>query len=382
MAQVGGGRGERWQTRQPGPRPFTAGCGRAASTGAGAAEARPLSALWPKICRRIHLGAATRYTERKYSIPPSAPRCTHVAQAHPRPRVPELTACVARAAFPDGNPYLRLRDELGPSSTTTTSPPCSPARTAGGAPLAAGPGHRPAVRRGALRSPGRRRRPRPHRLEVRPRPGADRPRLRLLRPLRVPRPPDRRRGRAAAAGGDARDLQGPRPGQGPRQAAHRLDPRPGRHPHLNRLELVGETLRAALNSLATVAPQWLRRGSRPSGSTAMPPGSRSRACPRARRPATPTARPSAPTGSGCSRPSPARRAAVAGRGPGRGGPAAGLAVPVLPRRGPGALEEGGGPAAGGPADRLAVRPRGDLRQQAEHDLDRLQGPPDRDLRGR
>jgi hypothetical protein len=27
---------------------------------------------------------------------------------------------------------------------------------------------------------------------------------------------------------------------------------------LNRLELVGETLRAALNSLATVAPQWLR----------------------------------------------------------------------------------------------------------------------------
>src|SRR5919201_5824872 len=28
---------------------------------------------------------------------------------------------------------------------------------------------------------------------------------------------------------------------------------------LNRLELVGETLRAALNSLATAAPQWLRR---------------------------------------------------------------------------------------------------------------------------
>jgi transposase len=30
------------------------------------------------------------------------------------PPVPELTACVARAAFPKGNPYLRLRDELGP----------------------------------------------------------------------------------------------------------------------------------------------------------------------------------------------------------------------------------------------------------------------------
>ena len=27
--------------------------------------------------------------------------------------VPELTANVARSAFPKGNPYLRLRDELG-----------------------------------------------------------------------------------------------------------------------------------------------------------------------------------------------------------------------------------------------------------------------------
>jgi transposase len=30
------------------------------------------------------------------------------------PPVPELTARVARTAFPKGNPYLRLRDELGP----------------------------------------------------------------------------------------------------------------------------------------------------------------------------------------------------------------------------------------------------------------------------
>jgi transposase len=30
------------------------------------------------------------------------------------PDVPELTARVTRAAFPKGNPYLRLRDELGP----------------------------------------------------------------------------------------------------------------------------------------------------------------------------------------------------------------------------------------------------------------------------
>ena len=28
--------------------------------------------------------------------------------------VPELTASVARSAFPKGNPYIRLRDELGP----------------------------------------------------------------------------------------------------------------------------------------------------------------------------------------------------------------------------------------------------------------------------
>ena len=31
----------------------------------------------------------------------------------PIPGVPELTARIARAAFPQGNPYLRLRDELG-----------------------------------------------------------------------------------------------------------------------------------------------------------------------------------------------------------------------------------------------------------------------------
>ena len=35
---------------------------------------------------------------------------------HPRPAdpVPERTARVARAAFPNGNPYMRMRDEVGP----------------------------------------------------------------------------------------------------------------------------------------------------------------------------------------------------------------------------------------------------------------------------
>ena len=151
---------------------------------------------------------------------------------------------------------------------------------------------------------------------------------------------------------------------------------------LNRLELVGETLRAALNSLATVAPNGCDRGPRRSGSIAIPRGSRSRACPRARRPATPTARPSAPTASGCSRPSTAR--------PRRGGWArcrpwrscGGSGWPSSTSRRAGCAGGGRRPAAGGAADRLAVRPRGDLRQQAEHDLDRLQGPPRRDVRRR
>ena len=32
----------------------------------------------------------------------------------PSPSVPAETARVARAAFPKGNPYLTLRDDLGP----------------------------------------------------------------------------------------------------------------------------------------------------------------------------------------------------------------------------------------------------------------------------
>src|SRR5436309_13669045 len=36
--------------------------------------------------------------------------CLH---AHPIDPIPEETARVARAAFPKGNPYMRMRDELG-----------------------------------------------------------------------------------------------------------------------------------------------------------------------------------------------------------------------------------------------------------------------------
>ena len=51
---------------------------------------------------------------------------------------------------------------------------------------------------------------------------------------------------------------------------------------VNRLESVGETLRAALNALATVAPDWLGSTRTPSGRTATAGPSRSGACPRAR----------------------------------------------------------------------------------------------------
>ena len=35
-------------------------------------------------------------------------------QSQPVPPIPQETARVAQAAFPKGNPYLKLRDELGP----------------------------------------------------------------------------------------------------------------------------------------------------------------------------------------------------------------------------------------------------------------------------
>ena len=51
---------------------------------------------------------------------------------HPRPigPVPEETARVAHAAFPGGNPYMALRDELGTIFPTTTSPPSTRAAAA------------------------------------------------------------------------------------------------------------------------------------------------------------------------------------------------------------------------------------------------------------
>ena len=264
----------------------------------------------------------------------------------PRPSapVPELTAQVAHAAFPDGNPYSSSATPSAPSTTTNASPTCSPTGTARRVPLAARPGHRPPVRRGAPRPPGRRRRPRPHRLEVRPRPGADRPRLRLLRPLRVPLPaPGRRRRNGSLLEAmletcKAHGLVKPR-GKQRTDSTHVL----AAIRTLNRLELVGETLRAALNGLATVEPEWLRSWAPPEWFDRYSTRVEESRLPKGRGgPLRPRRGSSAATATGCSRPSPAADApAGLWRGAGRRDPPAGLALPVLPRGGPGALAEGG-----------------------------------------
>ena len=207
----------------------------------------------------------------------------------PVPPVPEDTARVARAAFPDGNPYLRLRDELGTIFDDDDFADLYPRPgTARRRPLAAGPGHRPAVPRGPLRPPGRRRRPRPHRLEVPARPGADRPGLRRLRALRVPLPPARRRGRGAAAGAAAGALQGPGAAQGPRPAAHRLDPRPGPRPRHQPPGVCGRDAAACPEQPGgrrpgvAPRPQLRRNGSSATAGARTNPGSRPR--PRSARP--------------------------------------------------------------------------------------------------
>jgi hypothetical protein len=75
---------------------------------------------------RIHRGAASRYTERNYTIAP-LPRGASVSlNPRPVPDVPELTARTARAAFPKGNPYLDSVTNSDRSSTTATSSSSTP----------------------------------------------------------------------------------------------------------------------------------------------------------------------------------------------------------------------------------------------------------------
>ena len=216
--------------------------------------------------------------------------------------VPEETARVARAAFPKGNPYLRLRDELGAIfARRGLRRPLPQARPAGTAPW-----------RLALVTVLQ------FRENLTDRQAAEAVRARIdwkyLLGLELDDPGFDHsvlcefRARLLAGGAEellldklldacqARACSGRAAGSGPTStrvlAAIRA---------LNRLELVGETLRPALNELATVAPDWLR-GVAPAawyGRYAQPGRGRPPAA--APRPsARPTPAPSARTASRCS----------------------------------------------------------------------------------
>jgi transposase len=185
-------------------------------------------------------------------------------QPHPRPPVPEETARVAHAAFPKGNTYLRLRDELGPLYEDRDFATLFPKRGQPGL----SPGLLALVtvmqflenlsdRQAADAVRARIDWKYALGLELTD-PGFDfsvlcefRARLvagaaeqllldRMLERLRA-------RGLVKARGQQRTDSTHV-------LAAIRV---------LNRLELVGETLRATLNQLATVAPEWTRGVARP-----------------------------------------------------------------------------------------------------------------------
>jgi transposase len=180
-------------------------------------------------------------------------------QPCPVPPVPETTARIARAAFPKGNPYLRLRDEIGSIFRDGDFADLFPRRG------------QPALS--------------PWRLalvtvmqfaeDLSDRQAADAVRGRIdwkyALGLELDDPGfnfsvlSEFRGRLAARGAEqllldqmleackARGLLKARARQRT-DSTHVL----AATRDLNRLELVGETLRAALNALATVAPEWLR----------------------------------------------------------------------------------------------------------------------------
>jgi transposase len=174
------------------------------------------------------------------------------------PDVPELTARVARAAFPKGNPYLRLRDELGPVFCDADFAALYPQRG------------QPALS--------------PRKLalvtvlqfaeDLSDRQAADAVRGRIdwkyALGLELDDPGfhfsvlSEFRGRLTVGGAErllldeileACKVRGLLKARGRQRtdSTHVL----AATRDLNRLELVGETLRAALNTLATVAPAWL-----------------------------------------------------------------------------------------------------------------------------
>jgi transposase len=182
----------------------------------------------------------------------------------PVPDVPELTARVARAAFPKGNPYLRLRDDLGPVFCDGDFADLYPRR--GQPALAAWKLALITVMQFAEDLSDRR--------------AADAVRGRIdwkyALGLELDDPGfdfsvlSEFRARLTAGGAEHRLLDQMLEACKARgllraRARQRTD---STHilaatRDLNRLELVGETFRAALNTLATIAPAWLRQQAPP-----------------------------------------------------------------------------------------------------------------------
>src|SRR3954454_10768680 len=177
----------------------------------------------------------------------------------PVPPVPDDTARIARAAFPRGNPYLLLRDRLGPVFDDAGFADLYPRRGQ--------PGYRPwrlalvtlLQFREALSD-------RQAAEAVRARidwkyllsldltdPGFDHSVLREFRSRLLAGSAEERLLHKLLDACQARGLLKAR-GRQRTDATHVL----ASIRTLNRLELVGETLRAALNELATLAPDWLR----------------------------------------------------------------------------------------------------------------------------
>ena len=256
--------------------------------------------------------------------------------------VPELTAYVARAAFPDGNPYMSVRDALGTFYDDE--------RFAGLFPDRGQPAESPwrlalitvmqfaeglADRQAADAVRGRIDWKYALGLELTD-PGFDFTVLCEFRARLVAGGAERLLLETILKTCQARGLVKARTRQRT-DSTHVL----AAIRTLNRLELVGETLRAALNVVATVAPTWLRAWAPPEWfdryasrieESRLPKGEEARYAHGEGIGADGFRLLDALYGEGA--------AAVAGRSAGRGGPAAGVAGPVLPRRGPGALEEG------------------------------------------
>ena len=144
----------------------------------------------------------------------------------PAPRVPDQTVVVARAAFPKGSPAMSARDEL---ADVFGDEQFAAAFGMRGAP-AESPGALALVtvlqyvenltdRQAAVDGGAR------DRLEIRPRVGTRRSRLRPERAEQVPRPAGRTRSGTGGVRQDAGGAGGRGPGRGRRQAAHRFHPR-------------------------------------------------------------------------------------------------------------------------------------------------------------